>query len=113
MQHEITSDIQRREFTGSVARHAVIAELEAHIDELDGMGIRYLAIFGSVSRDEAGPDSDVDILVDLERPAGLLKLGHLQNYLRTLLRREVDVIPRDSVRTQLEGRIAREALRVL
>lgn len=60
-----------------------------------------------------GPDSDIDILVDLDRPAGLLKLASLQNYLAAILECEVDVVPRDSVRPQLEGRINREALRVL
>jgi predicted nucleotidyltransferase len=106
------SDAQQQGTTGT-ARHDVLERLEAHREELAAMGVRYLAIFGSVARDEAGPNSDVDILVDLERPAGLLSLARLQNYLATLLGREVDVVPRDGVRPQLEARIGREALRVL
>jgi predicted nucleotidyltransferase len=34
-------------------------------------GIVNLRLFGSYARDEAGPDSDVDLLVDLARPMGL------------------------------------------
>jgi predicted nucleotidyltransferase len=106
------SDAQQQGTTGT-ARHDVLQRLEAHREELEAMGVRYLAIFGSVARDEAGPNSDVDILVDLERPAGLLSFARLQNYLASLLGRKVDVVPRDSVRPQLEARIGREALRVL
>lgn len=96
-----------------ISRRDVLERLRAHRHELEDMGVRYLAIFGSVARDEAGSHSDVDILVELERPAGLLKLAHLENRLKALLGRDVEVIPRESVRPQLEERISREALRVL
>ena len=109
----MNGDAQRLDAAVDTARHEVLERLEAHRRELEAMGVRYLAIFGSVARDEAGPDSDVDVLVDLERPAGLLRLGHLQNYLAALLGREVDVVPRANVRPQLEGRIRQEAVRVL
>ncbi len=38
---------------------------------LEEQGIVNVRLFGSYARDEAGPDSDVDLLVDLERPMGL------------------------------------------
>jgi len=97
----------------SVDGQAVIQQLEARRAELANMGVRYLALFGSVVRGEADSDSDIDILVDLERPAGLLKHAHLENYLAALLGRAVDVVPRESVRPELEARITREAVRVL
>lgn len=96
-----------------IGRHAVIERLQAHREELEGMGVRYLALFGSVVRGDAGPRSDIDVLVGLERPAGLLKFAHVQNYLTTVLEREVDVVPRESVRPQLQASIEREAVRVL
>ncbi len=92
---------------------AVIRQLEARRTELASMGVRYLAIFGSVVRGEADSDSDIDILVDLERPAGLLKHAHLENYLTAMLGRAVDVVPRNSVRPELEDGITCEAVRVL
>lgn len=92
---------------------SIVLLLANRRDELENMGVRYLAVFGSVIRDEAGTDSDVDILADLERPAGLLKYALLENYLATLLRREVDLVPRDSVRPELRDAILREAVRVL
>jgi len=113
MAREVNNKPHRTSFVTGNARQTVLARLQEHREELAGMGIRYLAVFGSVARDEAGPDSDVDILVEVERPAGLLRFAHLQNYLETVLGREVDLVPSDSVRPQLEGRISREALRVL
>jgi predicted nucleotidyltransferase len=43
----------------------VIAALRAHEHELRGCGVIHAAVFGSVARGEAGPDSDVDLMVDL------------------------------------------------
>ena len=40
--------------------------LREHRAELDAMGVRSLSIFGSVARDEAGPESDVDLLVEFD-----------------------------------------------
>ena len=47
--------------------HEVIAALQAHEQELRGKGVVHAAVFGSVARGEAGPDSDVDIMVELNR----------------------------------------------
>jgi predicted nucleotidyltransferase len=94
-------------------RQTVIQRLQSRREDLERMGVRYLALFGSLARDEVRPDSDIDILVDLERPAGLLKHAQLENYLMALLEHDVDLMPRDSVRPQLQTRIAREARRVL
>lgn len=112
MAPEVNSKPPRPSFVSGNARQAVLARLQERREELAGMGIRDLAIVGSVARDEAGPDSDVDILVEVERPAGLLMIAHSQHYLATVLGREVDLVPSGSVRPQLVGRISREALSV-
>lgn len=56
-------------------------------------GIRRLALFGSVLRDDFGPASDVDVLVEFEsgRKVGLLKMAHLENQLSTILGRKADL----------------------
>jgi predicted nucleotidyltransferase len=77
------------------------------------MGVSYLAIFGSVARGDAGLDSDIDILVELQRPAGLLKYARLQNYLAGLLGRKVDLVSRSDVRPELRERVTAESVRVL
>jgi len=56
--------------------------------------IRRLALFGSVLRDDFGPDSDVDVLVEFEPEArvGFFKLVTMQDELAELLGREVDLL---------------------
>jgi hypothetical protein len=44
----------------AMQRHEGISLLEAHRSEIRAFGVQSLALFGSVSRDEAGPNSDVD-----------------------------------------------------
>ena len=50
-----------------------------------------LRVFGSVARGEAGPSSDVDILVEYSRPVSLLTVVELRMALEKLLRRRVDL----------------------
>jgi predicted nucleotidyltransferase len=53
-------------------RKIVIEILNQNQTELEDMGEKSLMLFGSVARDEATPESDVDILVEFTRPMGLL-----------------------------------------
>jgi predicted nucleotidyltransferase len=55
--------------------------------------IRRLALFGSVLRDDFGPDSDVDVLVEFEPAArvGLLRLAGMEIELGEILGRKVDL----------------------
>lgn len=92
-------------------RQTLIQRLEERRGEPRSIGVCYLATTGSLARDEARKDSD--IVVALERPAGLVKHANLQNYLAALLEPEVDVGPRTSIRPELENQITREAVRVL
>ena len=56
-------------------RDEVLKILADHRDELrQQFGVKSLALFGSVARDEATETSDVDLLVEFERPVGLFGL---------------------------------------
>ena len=61
--------------------------------------IRELALFGSVLRDDFGPDSDVDVLVTFDEDAGWGLFDHvqMQHELQVLLRRSVDLISKRAV----------------
>ena len=72
--------------------------------------VRELAIFGSVARDEAGPESDIDILVDFDRQVGLLHCGRLKVYLEGLLGRKVDLVETAALRPRIRERVLREAI---
>ena len=55
--------------------------------------IRKLALFGSILREDYGPDSDIDMLVEFKRghPVGLLQMAALERELSELLKRKVDL----------------------
>jgi predicted nucleotidyltransferase len=54
----------------------------------------------------------VDLLVELERPAGLFPLARLQSYLSQLLGRQVDPVTRNSLKRQFRDRVLHEAIDV-
>lgn len=55
----------------SVMRRADALNLiDSHRDELRALGVRSLSIFGSVARDEARTDSDIDLLAEFTEPIG-------------------------------------------
>ena len=62
--------------------------------------IAELALFGSVLRDDFGPDSDVDVLVRFadDAPWSLFDMVTMQDELRELLGREVDIVEKDAIR---------------
>ena len=69
-------------------------------------------LFGSVARDEAGPDSDVDILVEFAGPVSLFVLADLREYLMEVLGRPVDVGTEASLRPRIREAVVAEAVRV-
>src|SRR5947209_4731559 len=97
---------------GAVRREDVVGLVAAHRAELERMGVRSLALFGSVAREEAASKSDIDILVDLP-PMSLFSIIRIEHYLTDLLSRKVDLVPRDSLKPQLKADIEGHALRVI
>jgi len=75
-------------------------------------GVKYLALFGSVARDEARPDSDVDLLVEFDRPVGLFAFIGLQQYLETLLGCKVDLGTSGSLKPHLRDNVLQEAIQI-
>lgn len=72
--------------------------------------IKQLGIFGSYIRDEATPNSDLDILVEFEPQArfGLLTFCELENYLGELLAVKVDLVMKDGLKPQIGQNILKE-----
>ncbi len=71
-------------------------------------GILYAAVFGSVARGEDRPESDVDILVRLGRPTGMVGYMRLIENLESSLERKVDVVTDQSLNARLRPYIARD-----
>jgi len=75
-------------------------------------GVVRLALFGSVVRDEARRDSDVDILVAFDGPATSARYFGVQFYLEDMLGRPVDLVTEKALRSELRPFIEREAVHV-
>lgn len=89
----------------------VLEILASHRKDLRERGVSSLAVFGSVARGDAGAESDVDLLVEFDRPVGLFSFVRLQRYLEDLLGRSVDLVTPDALREPLKDQILREAVR--
>lgn len=60
-------------------------------------GVAHASVFGSVSRGEAGPESDVDLVVKLGQPIGLFAFTRLNRELAEVLGRKVDLVTESSL----------------
>ncbi|MDD1621395.1 MAG: nucleotidyltransferase family protein [Methylococcaceae bacterium] len=75
-------------------------------------GVTQLALFGSTARDEAGDNSDVDILVGFDGPATSARYFGVQFYLEDQLGCPVDLVTDKALRPELRAFIEKEAIDV-
>jgi predicted nucleotidyltransferase len=91
----------------------ILAALRAALPDLRRRWpIRSLAVLGSVARDNARVKSDLDVLVEFERPLGLSKFLALEDALSALVDRRVDLVTRDALKQHIGRRVLDEAVRV-
>lgn len=79
---------------------------------IEKFGVKSLSLFGSVARDEATPTSDIDLLVEFNRPTGYFGLFALQDYLEKILNCPVDLGTPDSLKPYIRERVMGELIRV-
>ncbi len=72
-------------------------------------GVFNVRVFGSVARGEANPNSDVDLLVDMEEGRSLFDLGGLLMDLQELLHRKVDIVTEAGLHWYIKDRVIKEA----
>ena len=74
-------------------------------------GVTSVALFGSVARREAGPSSDVDILIDVDPDVhfSLIDLFDIKALLESRLQRPVDVVTRGGLNPRLGKRVLKDA----
>ncbi|HOI12689.1 MAG TPA: nucleotidyltransferase family protein [Methanoculleus sp.] len=72
-------------------------------------GAKNVRVFGSVARNEAHEDSDIDLLIDLDPDRSLLDVGGLAMDLSLLLGRPVDVVTEAGLREHIRSKVLREA----
>lgn len=88
----------------------VVAALKALEPELRMRGIASVALFGSLVRGEARPDSDIDVLVEIDSAANfdLFDLVGVRNLIGDALGHEVDLVERDSLKPLIRDGILAE-----
>jgi predicted nucleotidyltransferase len=93
---------------------SILSRLRAIQPELERQfGVNSLAVFGSYARDEAGPDSDLDLLIDFRpdaRPT-FFTLARLDAFLSSALGKTVQTVVRDGLNPRLAPYIASELVR--
>ena len=90
----------------------IIQVLVEHREELERLGVKSLAVFGSVARGEARVDSDIDVLVEFRGPATFDGYMELKFFLEKLLGRKVDLVTRKALKPRLRPYVEREAIYV-
>jgi uncharacterized protein len=97
----------------AMKRNDVLALVQTHRNSLIQLGVKSLDLFGSVARDEAQPNSDVDFLVEFNQPTGLFQLLQVKHYLEDILERPVDLGTRTALREHLREHVLKDLIHVL
>jgi uncharacterized protein len=89
-----------------MSNEEVIRQVSALRGRLEALGVARLALFGSVMRGEAGPDSDLDVLVEIPEPSGLSQLRHV---IEEAVGRPVDLGTVAALKPQVRASVIAEA----
>jgi len=91
-----------------MTRDEFFDRIEAHRAELNHAGVRRVGVFGSVARGDAGPDSDVDILVEFDVLPDLYEFSALRDRLAEILGRPVDLTTPHALKPRLRSLVLAE-----
>jgi len=72
-------------------------------------GVKKIGVFGSYARGEEKESSDIDILIELEKPIGW-EFFYLKDYLEKKLGREIDLVTVNALKPRIRERILREVI---
>jgi len=87
--------------------------LFAHKRELKRKyGVKEIGIFGSFARNENRKGSDIDILVEIEKPMGFFTFIRLERHLSDLLGAKVDLVTKNALKPHIGRRILTEIIYV-
>lgn len=95
-----------------MTRDLALRTLQQHAPALRARGVAHVRIFGSVARNEATKDSDLDVLVDFEPEfrVSLFDLVAVQQDLMDVFQSRVDVSEERAMKERIRRRAVREAV---
>jgi len=99
------------DWEGSSCQEA-IAILHKYQLELETLHVKAIFLFGSVARNEANTQSDIDLLAELEGYIGLFGFAQIQRYLEKLFDCAVDLGTLDSLQPYLREQVLAEVMRI-
>jgi predicted nucleotidyltransferase len=74
----------------------------------DKQNVVYLGLFGSQSREEAGINSDVDILIDFSETKSYFQLAKVQEELENIFQKKIDLVLRSNIKEVLKQNIFKD-----
>lgn len=102
------------DYIRAMRRDVAIARLKEQEDAIRALGATALYLFGSTARDEARPDSDIDVFVEYDPGShfSLFELVGIKQALEDHVGGEVHIATRDGLRPRLRKRIEASAIKV-
>jgi predicted nucleotidyltransferase len=93
-------------------KEQVITTLKSHEPELRHRGVLHAALFGSVARGDNRPDSDIDIMIEVDPEAHITVFGYvgLKEYIASLFNEPVDVVDREGLKPYVRPAATTDAL---
>jgi len=111
----MASEAQTLDRPGVAERERVLALLRGQEPELRALGLKRLRLFGSIARGEAGPESDVDLLAEIDHSFkfSLIDLVGLQQDLEDLIGRKVEIATAaEKMRPRMRARVEADAIEI-
>jgi predicted nucleotidyltransferase len=96
----------------TISREHILQILRQNSGQLQDLGVKSLAIFGSVARGEATAQSDVDVLASFEGAATFDKYMDLKIYLEDQLNCSVDLVIAEALHKRIQPYVQQEAVYV-
>jgi predicted nucleotidyltransferase len=87
--------------------------IEKNRSQLKEFNVNALFLFGSVAQDQAGPESDVDIIVEFipDAKIGLFEMARLKKFISEILNCDADLVTPDALHPMLKDDILKEMIR--